>query len=151
MTETREQKAQRLVDEGHVTILSIQPFHALAVVTGDHHTYETIFFASGHFWCECEWGQVHSNTDDLCVHALAVKLAVESDIPKDTDPPKESDVQQAIDELHKALAYLVKAKEKLGQFDKSILAFDHASIYTGEAVQNVSHVLKMLAQEQEKQ
>jgi len=76
---TKAEKAQRLVDEGRVKILSVQPFHALAIVTDDHHAYETIFFAGGHFWCECEWGQVHSNTGDLCAHALAVKLAVEKE------------------------------------------------------------------------
>jgi len=79
MIELRDEEEQRLVGEGRVKILSVQPFHALAVVTGDHHIYETIFFASGRFWCECEWGQDHSNTDDLCAHALAVKLAVEKE------------------------------------------------------------------------
>ena len=151
MTETREQKAQRLVDEGHVTILHHSSRATEAYVRGDSLTYTTIIHPSGWFFCSCAWGQIHSYADHRCAHALAVKRAVERDIPKDTDPPKESDVQQAIDELHKALAHLVKVEEKLDQFDKSILAFDHASIYTGEAVQNVSHVLKMLAQEQEKQ
>jgi len=58
-------------------------------------------------------------------------------------------VQQIIEELNKALAHLVKAEERLDQFDKSILAFDHACIYTDGAAYRVRYVLKMLKQEQE--
>ncbi len=77
MTETRLQKAQRLVDEGAVHILRTNPHFTQAVVLGEHGHYDTNIYACGHFFCNCLWGQHHSYTDDLCAHALAVKLAME--------------------------------------------------------------------------
>jgi len=89
MTETRKQKARRLVDEGHVTILRHSSRATEAYVRDDSLTYTTLIHSSGWFFCSCVWGQIHSYASHCCVHALAVKLAVESDIPKDTDLPKE--------------------------------------------------------------
>jgi len=77
MTETRLEKAQRLVDEGGVEIVRIAPFATTAFVQGDHGLYAVILFASGTFNCVCPWGKTYWNTDNLCSHALAVKLAVE--------------------------------------------------------------------------
>ena len=77
MSETRQEKARRLVDEGAVVICQHNSMFTMAHVTGDHRNYATFLFSSGHFYCECEWGAFHSHTDDLCAHALAVKLAVE--------------------------------------------------------------------------
>ena len=80
MKETRAEKAQRLVDKGRVTILSVQPHHTLATVRDKHQSYQTILFASGRFWCMCGWGSYHSDTAALCAHALALRLAVEKEV-----------------------------------------------------------------------
>ena len=75
MKETRAQKAQRLVDEGRVEI-SHTTFHStLALVQGEREPYTTTIYSDGHYFCTCDWGAYHSYTDDLCAHALAVKLA----------------------------------------------------------------------------
>lgn len=79
MTETRAEKAQRLVDEGRVSIDLTTKYGVCAHVTGDSGTYGTITHPTGLFFCTCSWGQVHSYTDDLCAHALAVKLAIEKE------------------------------------------------------------------------
>jgi len=92
VNETRAEKAQRLVDEGNVVMLSLCSPYQTARVQSGHRFYFVTLYADGHFFCTCkgsEWGDDHSYTDDLCTHALAVKRAVERDIPKDTDPPKE--------------------------------------------------------------
>ncbi len=79
MKETRAEKAQRLVDEGGVVIERVFPQYTQALVQGDHARYVLSTYANGTFFCTCEWGTVHSYTDDLCAHALAVKLAVEKE------------------------------------------------------------------------
>ncbi len=79
MTETRAEKAQRLVDEGKVHIAHTTFHSTTALVQGKHGPYTTIIYADGHFFCTCDWGAHHSYTDDLCAHALAVKLAVEKE------------------------------------------------------------------------
>ena len=83
MTETREQKAQRLVDEGRVQIIGQSWYGTYAIVEGDiaHHTIK--LSRDGRFYCSCAWGRTHSYTADLCAHALAVKLSAERDIPKE--------------------------------------------------------------------
>jgi len=80
MAETRAEKAQRLVDEGAVRITTHAALHTIANVISDPHTYYTILFCSGHFYCDCDWGRHHFHTDDLCAHALAVKLAAEKEV-----------------------------------------------------------------------
>ncbi|MBA7474255.1 hypothetical protein ES707_09603 [subsurface metagenome] len=77
MTETRPEKAQRLVDEEQVEIVETDSFATSAFVQGDNGLYAVLLFASGRFNCICKWGTIHWNTDDLCAHALAVKLAME--------------------------------------------------------------------------
>jgi len=77
MTETRAEKAQRLVDEGRVRITLSVPAYSLADVKGDHGTHKVSITSRVIYFCTCEWGLYHSYTDDLCAHALAVKLAVE--------------------------------------------------------------------------
>lgn len=77
MTETRAEKAQRLVDEGRVEIVHALKGVTEAFVQPAGHRYDTIVFDTGHFFCTCSWGAYHSYTPALCAHALAVKLAVE--------------------------------------------------------------------------
>ncbi len=79
MTETRAEKAQRLVDEGRVEIILHAPDSTSAYVRGDEDVHYTFCLANGHFYCDCDWGSFHSYTDDLCAHALAVKLATEKE------------------------------------------------------------------------
>jgi len=81
MTETRAEKAQRLVDEGHVHIQITGEHGTRAYVFGSSNTYCTILYPNGHYWCECAWGDHHSHTDDLCAHALAVQLAALKESP----------------------------------------------------------------------
>jgi len=81
MTETREQKAQRLVDEGRVDIIEETEYAIQASVNADQRRYLTILYPNGRFWCECEWSRYHPNATDLCAHALAVKLAAERSNP----------------------------------------------------------------------
>ena len=75
MTETRAE-AQRLVDEGRVTNIISWTLSIEAQVRGEHGLHRTILYHGGHFYCSCAHGAFHSYTDDLCAHALAVKLAV---------------------------------------------------------------------------
>ncbi len=77
MTETRAEKAKRLVDEGQVILIPPDPFQAKGFVESSRGLYNVVLYPNGHYACDCAWGQYHSHTDDLCAHALAVKLAVE--------------------------------------------------------------------------
>jgi len=77
--ETREQKAQRLVDSGRIRALNFQAHGVYAVVHGDHDRYLTIIVDSGSYFCTCRYGQMHSHTTDRCSHALAVALAAEKE------------------------------------------------------------------------
>jgi len=79
MTETRAEKAQRLVDEGRVGHVYAGLLRTTSSVQGDLAFYHVILFDSGHYFCDCDWGRFHSYTDDLCAHALAVKLAAEKE------------------------------------------------------------------------
>ncbi len=79
MAETRLEKAQRLVDEGKVKIGYRGAYETGAVVQTERSHYHTTVYTSGKFFCTCNWGQHHSYTDDLCVHALAVQLAMEKE------------------------------------------------------------------------
>ncbi len=81
MTETRAEKAQRLVDEGHVNILYHSSFFTDAFVRGDSLTYRVYIRPSGWFFCTCPWGATHGAGHNRCAHALAVKLAVERSNP----------------------------------------------------------------------
>ncbi|GAH47508.1 unnamed protein product [marine sediment metagenome] len=79
MKETRAEKAQRLVDEGRV-VIAFNDKHSLGgTVRSGEARYQVFTYPNGHFFCTCKWGAVHSYTDDLCAHALAVKLAVEKE------------------------------------------------------------------------
>jgi len=81
MTETRAEKAQRLVDEDRVAIFDIGPIHVSAMVKGDNGLYKTIVYASGNFFCACPWGHFKSGPVIPCAHALAVKLAALKESP----------------------------------------------------------------------
>ncbi|GAI22997.1 unnamed protein product [marine sediment metagenome] len=81
MTETRAEKAQRLVDEGRVDLRVPGPFLAQGFVQSGRFTYIVALYPNGHYVCDCAWGRIHSHTDDLCAHALAVKLVVEPMVP----------------------------------------------------------------------
>ncbi len=76
MTETRLEKAQRLEDEGRVCAIMRRHNYIEARILRDGGFYRTVIYDSGCFFCTCDWGQHHSYTDDLCAHALAVKLAM---------------------------------------------------------------------------
>ena len=80
MTETRAEKAQRLVDEGRVKLLGYLYPYTSARVQGEHSNYETTLFPSGNYVCNCSWGLAHWYGRDFCVHALAVKLAAEKEV-----------------------------------------------------------------------
>jgi len=73
--ETHAEKAQRLVDERRVNIVFPGHYVTEAYVQGEHKSYAVVLYTSGRFSCPCPWGKVHWFTDDLCAHALAVKLA----------------------------------------------------------------------------
>ena len=79
MTETRAEKAQRLVNEGKVHIRKNWSVLIEAEVRGDHALHHTELYPNGHYFCMCDWGQYHSYTDDLCAHALAVRLTLEKE------------------------------------------------------------------------
>lgn len=79
MTETRAEKAQRLVDKHYVVLGLPGPFLARGMVKGKRTYYDVVLYPNGHYACDCAWGRIHSHTDDLCAHALAVKLAVEKE------------------------------------------------------------------------
>jgi len=81
MTETRAEKAQRLVDEGRVVLAPPGPWQAHGLVKSKGNYYDVVLYPNGHYACDCAWGRIHSHTDDLCAHALAVKLAVERNKP----------------------------------------------------------------------
>ena len=77
MTETRAEKAQRLVDEVAVSIV-MRWYHAIeAEVWEGQDLYCTMIYDNGLYSCDCGWMQYHAAPTDLCAHALAVKLAVE--------------------------------------------------------------------------
>lgn len=76
---TRAEEAQRLVDEGRVTITRTDSLITRALVRGKLVTYTTNIYPISHFSCTCDWGMFHSHTDDLCAHALALRLIVEKE------------------------------------------------------------------------
>lgn len=77
--ETREQKAQRLVDTGRLLHLYHGRYGAYAFVQGDHGDYHCTVGASGSYNCSCKYGRTHPNSQDRCSHALAVALAAEKE------------------------------------------------------------------------
>jgi len=76
MPETRAEKAQRLVNEGQVTIIFSDRFGVSGLVHSQEARYQAFVYPNGHFGCTCTWGRMHWYTDDLCAHALAVQLLV---------------------------------------------------------------------------
>lgn len=110
MTKTRAEKAQRLVDEGRVSIINHQIESTFAWVRGDHSRHTTMIYASGSFTCTCDWGENHNYSDDLCVHALAVKLAVGKD--EQTMPAVKVRLQWALAQLESATGHLVLALQE---------------------------------------
>jgi len=79
MTETRAEKAQRLVDEGRVAILSTVSWGFEAMVIGKYDDYAVTLFNNGTYECYCDWGGDHVLTTDLCAHAWAVRLTLEKE------------------------------------------------------------------------
>lgn len=82
MTETHAEKAQRLVDEGCLSLVFRESNYVRASVQSGDRTYNTVVYDNGTFWCDCDWGAYHCYTADLCAHALAVKLAVARPCPR---------------------------------------------------------------------
>ncbi len=77
--ETREQKAQRLLNDGCVQDLYMALAGAAALVVGDHGKYRVVVLADGSYNCACMYGRTHPNSTDRCSHALAVALAAEKE------------------------------------------------------------------------
>ena len=77
MTETREQKAQRLVDDKRILVRSRSMLAVDASIEGDGGIHHTIYLKSGAFFCDCHWGLYHGNTREYCAHALALKMLTE--------------------------------------------------------------------------
>ena len=76
MTETRAEKAQRLVDEGRVEVWGRTDCGIGAYITDQDDERYTVLCHYGYYKCGCAKGYRLPNADDLCAHALAVKLAV---------------------------------------------------------------------------
>ena len=79
--ETREQKAQRLLDNHQVDVTFTNPYCVQGRVVGDHDQYDTIVYPSGLFYCTCPWGHYHNATHDRCSHAIALELQTERITP----------------------------------------------------------------------
>jgi len=77
MTETRAEKAQRLVDEGRVRMTRHGRFFENAEVDCGRHTYLVTLYSNAPYVCTCGWGIFRPYNRDLCVHAGAIKLAME--------------------------------------------------------------------------
>jgi len=77
MTETRMEKAQRLVDEGRIQ-LKYHDFGVEAHISEKNAHYDTVLYSDGSCWCGCPKSLSRGvHTDDFCVHVLAVQLAME--------------------------------------------------------------------------
>lgn len=74
---TKAEKAQRLVDRGCVDIRERTEHATRAFVLSDAKEYHVTLYPNAQFRCTCRHGIFHSHTDELCAHALALKLAVE--------------------------------------------------------------------------
>ena len=81
MNETRAEKAQRLVDEGGVHIMSQGDVYIEARVGRNEQgrAYHTFLYPNGHYSCNCTWARIHGPVHDLCAHAVAVRLVVEKE------------------------------------------------------------------------
>ena len=79
--ETREQKAQRLLNHHQVDIVFSNSLCVQGHVVGDHDEYDTIIYPSGLFVCGCTWGRYHNATHDRCSHAIALELQTERITP----------------------------------------------------------------------
>jgi len=77
MTETRAEKAQWLADGGRVEIQDVCDQFTNARVEGKCGFYFVTLYVNGDFSCTCNSGAFGFRIADFCVHALAVKLAVE--------------------------------------------------------------------------
>lgn len=80
MTETRAE-AQRLVDEGGVHIMSRSEvcIEGRVGINKQGRAYHTFLYTNGRFSCNCDECRHGSLSDDLCIHALALRLAVEKE------------------------------------------------------------------------
>ena len=79
---TKTEKAQRLVDEGRVRIIFSNPMGTFADVLDGYSYHTTQVWPNGHYWCDCPLGSTYPYTDDLCAHALAVRLTLERESAK---------------------------------------------------------------------
>ena len=73
---TRAEKAQRLVDEGQVETWGEAGYEIRAYITDGPNTHFVTLYPEGEYSCDCRGVHFHCYIDDLCAHALAVKLAV---------------------------------------------------------------------------
>jgi len=76
LKETRLQKADRLYLDGQVILEDSTIHQHAATVEGDH----GVYYCSWDWWnvgnCECEWGQIHASTKNVCSHVLAMLIMV---------------------------------------------------------------------------
>jgi len=74
MTESKANKARRLVDSDRVTIVGKTPNWIEAVVQGDHDTY-TVFVGDTHgATCQCKTQRFRKRRSYECSHLMAVRL-----------------------------------------------------------------------------
>ena len=76
---TVAEKAQRLVDEGRVGSVFAGLLRTTGTVHDDLASHWVILFDTGHYFCDCDHGKFRSYTDDLCAHALALRMVVEKE------------------------------------------------------------------------
>jgi len=72
-------KAQRLVDKGQVRNPVVSEYRTTALVWDGYVCYHPSIYPNGDYWCECAWARHHAHTDDLCAHALALRLTIEKE------------------------------------------------------------------------
>ncbi len=76
--ESPDVKAARLLAEGRLTVVSVEPWHALATAKGDSgHSYDLGYTRAG-WWCDCE-------ARGRCGHMAALQRVVSP--RRDPTPP----------------------------------------------------------------
>jgi uncharacterized Zn finger protein len=77
MTESLTQKALRLVNDGHVEIVSEKKNYVHAHVIGDHNDYEVMIWydeegRARKAKCGCAWNVLHQSDQHWCSHIRSV-------------------------------------------------------------------------------
>jgi len=77
--ETREEKAYRLYFNDQVVLEDSTLHQHAATVQGDH----GVYYCTWDWWgvgnCECEWGQYHASSANVCSHVLAMLIMAGKD------------------------------------------------------------------------